>query len=225
MLTDVHYCHLCLNWIVGPAEWANHCQTHLNDLDSKRCGTITYCHTLIRPAYCPFCLGNTFRSARQRLESWCRDHALWQHVDRHLQGRRWPVSWPHPLCDVSLRDALDLRFHFIDEHGLSRTVPETLKNLKSWVTVPLRSEQEQGVLQKRKAPEDGFELSWSSSEQLSPTHPPKKVKRHSPPIAPPLLSNMDADTLYPTSPINFTGSDSSAYTPEKTPPLRTKEDR
>ena len=140
LLTDVHYCHLCLNWIVGPAEWKNHCQTHLDDLDSKRCGTITYCHTLVRTAYCPFCLGNTSKPASQRLESWCRDHALWQHVDNHLQGRRWPVSCPHPLCDVSLSDALDLRFHFIDEHGLSRTVPETMNNLKSWVTVPLRSE-------------------------------------------------------------------------------------
>lgn len=98
-------------------------------LGSKRCGRITYCRTLVRPAYCPFCLGDASDSASQRLESWCRDHALWLHVDKHFQGCEWPRRCPHPLCDASLSDVLDLRFHFIDEHGLSRTVAKDAHKL------------------------------------------------------------------------------------------------
>lgn len=122
--TDVHYCYQCFNWVVGSKNWEEHCQTHINTLDSKRCGTITYCHTLVRPAYCPLCLRKTSSPANDRLKSWCRDDKLWQHVDTHLRGCKWPIKCPHPLCDVSLSDGLDLRLHFIDEHGLSRTVPK-----------------------------------------------------------------------------------------------------
>lgn len=221
--TDIFYCHLCFNWIVGSREWKVHCQTHLNNLGSKRCGTITYCHTLVRPAYCPFCLGHA-RSVTLRLKSWCRDHALWQHVDEHLQGRKWPLSCPHPLCDASLSDVLDLRFHFIDEHGLSRTVPKTLKNLKDWVTIPLHSGPEQGILQKRKAPEGDSESSWPHPKQFLPTYPPRKARRCSSTVAPSLLSSIDASKSYPTSPIDLTGSDSSTCALEATPPLQPQED-
>lgn len=214
--TDVHYCHQCFNWVVGPEEWEEHCQSHINDLGSKRCGTITYCHTLVHPAYCPLCLET------QRFESWCRDHALWQHVDKHLQRCKWPRTCPHPLCDMSLSDGLNLRFHFIDEHGLSRTIPKDAKNLGTTRSCP---EEDQVSLTKRKTPEDSLELSWPSPEQFSPTHPPKKVKQHSSTIAPLLLSNMDADTLCPTPLTDLTGSDSSTYAPESTPSLGTKEDR
>jgi len=158
--TDVHYCHQCFNWVIGSKEWEAHCQTHIDALGSKRCGTITYCHTLVPPAYCPFCLGDTSDSASQRLESWCRDYALWQHVDKkHLHGCEWPRTCPNPLCDVSLSDGLDLHFHFIDEHGLSRTVPKDAKNLGT--TTP-HSEEEQVPPTKRKALEDNVELSWPS---------------------------------------------------------------
>jgi hypothetical protein len=43
---------------IGSEKWGEHCQTHIDALDSKRCGTITYCYTLVPPAYCPFRLGN-----------------------------------------------------------------------------------------------------------------------------------------------------------------------
>lgn len=199
--TDVHYCHQCFNWVIGPEEWKEHCQTHIIDLGSKRCGTVTYCHTLVRPAYCPFCLG-TSNPTGQRLKSWCRDHALWQHVDKHLQGSKWPKMCPHPLCDVPLKDSQDLRFHFIDDHGLSRTVPKDAKNLG---TVQPYPEEEQVPLVKRKASEESFELFWQSPEQFSTTHPRKKTRRCSSTIAPSLLSSIDTSTLCPTSPIDLTG--------------------
>ena len=145
--TDVHYCHQCFHWVVGPKEWKEHCESHVEELDSKRCGTITYCHTLVRPGYCPFCLGNAAAPAHQRLQSWCRDATLWQHVDSHLDDARWPLKCAHPRCDISLLDGQDLRFHLIDEHGFSRNLP---KNMKYLSAVPLDLEKEEVPSKKRK---------------------------------------------------------------------------
>jgi hypothetical protein len=78
---------------------------------------------------------------------------------------------------------------------------------------------------RRKAPEDSVEFSWPLSKQFSPTRPPKKVRRCPPTVVPSLLSNIDAGKLYPTPPIDLTGSDSSTYVAEATPPLWTKEDQ
>lgn len=56
--SDVFYCSECFDWAVGE-EWEPHCQSHLAAISSKVCGTVTYCHPLVRPAYCLFHLGNT----------------------------------------------------------------------------------------------------------------------------------------------------------------------
>ena len=125
---------------------------HIDTLDSKRCGMTTYCHSLVRPGYCPFCLGNSsVLLPDQRLQSWCRDAALWQHVAKHLKKTRWPQVCPHPLCDVSLRDGQDLRYHFIDGHGLSRKLPKEVKHLLA----PLSAEQTPACSGKRKNIDDG----------------------------------------------------------------------
>jgi hypothetical protein len=57
--SDIHYCYQCFEWVVGE-HWNGHCQEHLSAITSKRCGSITYCHTLVRPGYCPFHLKNPF---------------------------------------------------------------------------------------------------------------------------------------------------------------------
>lgn len=121
--SDIHYCYQCLDWFVGE-NWELHCQSHLAGMTTKRCGTMTYCHTLVRPGYCPFCMSDTGLPASKRLESWTRDHKLWSHVRQDLERRQWPRTCPHPLCDSLIKDALALQFHFVDEHGLSRTCPE-----------------------------------------------------------------------------------------------------
>jgi hypothetical protein len=73
--SDVHYCHQCFDWVVGE-EWEPHCQSHLAGMATKRCGIITYCHTLVRPGYCPFCISDTALPTSKRLKSWTRDHKL-----------------------------------------------------------------------------------------------------------------------------------------------------
>ena len=122
--SQVHYCYHCFEWVIGDAAWEDHCRTHLSRLASKNCGTITYCHTVIRPAFCPFHLGDKDLLPSERMLSWTRDAALWDHVvDCHLNNRQWPISCPHPLCQQSLRDRTSLEHHFIDEHNFSRTRP------------------------------------------------------------------------------------------------------
>ena len=187
--SDIHYCHLCFNWVVGPEEWESHCQKHIQTLNSKRCGTITYCHTLVRPGYCPFCLGDAAEpSAGRRLESWRRDHALWKHIDTHLERQRWPLVCPHPLCDTRLSHGKDLQFHYVDEHGLSRTRP---KERDDPTTSSLSPTKTSGA--KRKSAGDGGELFWESPEQFSPSNPPKKIRRRLSTISPSMLSDPDYD--------------------------------
>ena len=120
--SEIRYCHLCFKWVVGD-EWEPHCALHLSSLTTKRCGTLSYCNTLVRPGYSPFRLGKKEESAAYRLQSWSRDFDLWVHVNDEVEGRRWPILCPHPLCDILLKGDRDLQFHFIDDHGFSRTRP------------------------------------------------------------------------------------------------------
>lgn len=126
----------CYQWTVGDkADWDRHCQTHLSTLTSKKCGPITYCSTLIRLGYCPFCLRDDTLAASVCWQSWTRDHKLWKHVhDEHLKNRRWPSSCPHPLCDLSLDGEMGFEFHLVDDHGFSRTRPGRLteSSTDSW---------------------------------------------------------------------------------------------
>lgn len=201
--SEVHYCYQCFSWVVGPEEWDDHCQTHVKTLSSKRCGTMTYCHTLVRPAYCPFCLGQSTEPAGRRFESWCRDHALWQHIDRHLRGCQWMLACPHPLCDVPFSKEQDLLYHFVDEHRLSCTHPKDTKNLR---TVPSDTEGQPG--QKRGFTEEKSELSWVPPERFSSYRSRKKTRRGSFTIAPSLLSNADTAVQCP-SPIDLVSSNCS----------------
>lgn len=135
-------------------------------------------------------------SADKRFESWCRDSALWQHVDKHLERCQWPLKCPHPRCDASLTDGQDLRFHLIDDHGLSRTLPKGLKHL---CIGPSPSEQGQVRVRKRKIDKDNIELSWLSDKQFSPTHPPKTARKEQSTITPALL--LCTETLQDPPPV------------------------
>jgi hypothetical protein len=159
--SDIQYCSDCYQWICGTEAWETHCQGHLQNLRSTRCGTVTYCHTLVLPGRCPFCVGNTSLLASQRLQTWSRDHDLWMHViEEHLRVQCWPLSCPYPLCDISITDNTQLYCHFVDNHSLSRTRPATNKGgtrQASLTGLPLEP-QPRG--RKRKAPDDENPLVW-----------------------------------------------------------------
>jgi hypothetical protein len=98
-------------------------------MKSKRCGSITSCHTLVRPGYCPFCLGARLPAA-ERLVSWTRDHKLWAHVNDHAGKCVWPRLCPHPLCDDLITDNQTLWQHLVDTHGLSHSRPDAVSSRK-----------------------------------------------------------------------------------------------
>lgn len=200
--SDVRYCHQCFDWVIGE-EWEPHCQSHLAGMATRRCGTITYCHTLVRPGYCPFCISETTLPASKRLESWTRDHKLWSHVNEHLEECRWPRECPHPLCDTSLRDAAALQFHFVDEHGFSRTYPVKSANLIALSSqdekTPLHKDtQDARLSRKRKSFSCTRDLEWMPPQYFhdtpaypgepSPCHRQKQSRRTPPAICPTSLT-------------------------------------
>jgi hypothetical protein len=208
--SDIHYCHECFQWVVGD-RWEEHCQSHLQSITSKVCGTVIYIHTLVRPAFCPFCLGNKAASATRRLESWTRDHHLWGHMNEHLVERCWPCHCPHPLCDVSLEDEAALRFHFVDDHGISGTRPSGAAPSNSTGArqqeLPLNADRHTtGATRKRKSSRQDGALEWlspenfpktsNSGECLSPPHTPKRMRTTSRTTCPSLISKVEdaADT-------------------------------
>jgi len=147
-----------------------HCQNHIEALIPKKCGTITYCYTLVRPGYCPFCLGNDALSATARFTSWIRDHQLWQHVSNHIQRCSWPMSCPHPSCDALLDTQPSLRFHFIDDHGFGRTWPGRARSEP--VSTRESNEGEDGVQEWKKR--KGKPTDDEDTFQWMPSHPSRR---------------------------------------------------
>lgn len=170
---DIHYCYHCFSWVIGE-DWDPHCQAHLADVMTKWCGTVTHCHTLMRPGYCPFCMADKTIPAPERLVSWVRDHQLWDHVEEHLEAGPWPRNCPHPLCGASVFvEAEALRYHLVDEHRFSR------KRAKKPVCPPPSKERPQQSIpsreiteifpQKRKQTLSAEALQWVSSYSSSST--------------------------------------------------------
>ncbi len=91
---------------------------HLKSITSKRCGSITHCHTLFRPAFCPFCMGDNRLHVSSRWTSWTREAKLWSHLESHLDASRWPLECPHPLCSLQLLDETLFLYHLSDVHSL-----------------------------------------------------------------------------------------------------------
>ena len=201
--SDIHYCYQCFDWVIGE-EWEPHCQEHLAAPRSKQCGTVTYCHTLVRPAYCPLCHGEPRLPASQQLKPRSRDHKLWCHInDEHLVDRRWPLV--RRLCDVPLKDAAAFQCHFADEHELTRIRP-----VKPAISAALDSQDEKmpldkeapgaGTSRKRKCSSDTKPLQWMPPQSLDSAstssverlvHRPQKRPRPTPPVICPTALSLD----------------------------------
>lgn len=171
LLSEIHYCYQCFDWVIGE-DWEPHCQAHLDKLTSKRCGIVTYCHTLVHPGCCPFFIGRTSLSASERLQSWTRDHKLWTHVmDEHLDDSQWPLVCPHPLCDTPHDDSTSFQFHLIDVHRFSRSRPTRGTNATSVSpsdeNIPLHDDAGGfPPCRKRKSPSSSGALDWIPPQSL-----------------------------------------------------------
>ena len=112
----VEYCFLCFKWFAGATAWEEHCRGHLTSTTPKWCAVRVYCHTMISPGFCPFCLARTDLLAAQRLRQWNRNCTLMKHVEKHCEEiRSWPTTC---LCGTEVEGASDLRHHLSDAHGL-----------------------------------------------------------------------------------------------------------
>ena len=113
MPSELLYCYDCYKWVVEE-EWDDHCLGYLGSLSSKRCATITYCGVLLRPSFCPFCMGDERLRPSSQWQSWTRDVNLWTHLTDHVVGCRWPLKCPHPLCSLQFDDETTFLYHLDD---------------------------------------------------------------------------------------------------------------
>lgn len=161
------YCFICFCWFVEE-EWNRHCQSHLESITSKRCASITYCHTLVRPTFCPFCIGDNQLSPSFRYASWTREAKLWSHLQAHLEASSWPLVCPHPLCSLALNNEKLFLYHLSDVHSLR--VSPYVKNCQRSKRnpAPLLHWIPETASQKRKRQDgDGEELRPSKQNQGS----------------------------------------------------------
>ena len=81
-----------------------------------RCGSFTYCSTLIRPVFCFFCVGNGRLDASRRFSSWIRDRQLGDHLEAHLREIFWPRRCPFLLCDLEVANEEVFLYYLSDVH-------------------------------------------------------------------------------------------------------------
>ena len=125
--SEMQYCFTYFYWYIEE-EWNQHCQIHLESITSKQCASITYCNTLVRPAFCPFCLGGKQLPASTRWSSWTRETKLWSHLGEHLATACWPRKCPHPLCSLDIESEKSFIYHLNEVHSLQMSASMQ----KSW---------------------------------------------------------------------------------------------
>lgn len=130
--TDVNFCFLCYRWFRDACEWEAHCSRHLLSMNSIWCGVQRYCHTVIGPGTCPFCLSDEQMSASKRLQTWTRHYLLIKHVNSHIAKICNPeIQCPHPLCHKQLNSTDLFRQHLSNIHGLTTSQKEAFDAQRS----------------------------------------------------------------------------------------------
>ncbi len=119
--TQLKYCYECFDFFTV-AEWEDHCKNHLQREISRRCEIITYCHTLVRPGYCPFCLGCDRLPPSRRMSVWKRSNELRAHVNEDIKRMRDNYVCSHPMCNVKFDSEMHLRYHLSDIHGMNKAI-------------------------------------------------------------------------------------------------------
>jgi hypothetical protein len=118
---QLKYCYECFAFYTAK-EWEDHCRMHIENGMSRRCEIITYCYTLVRPGYCPFCLGTESLSPPDRMRSWKRSNELRSHVISDMKMMCGKYVCSHPMCQVEFDSETQLRYHLSDTHGLQKAI-------------------------------------------------------------------------------------------------------
>jgi hypothetical protein len=183
---DIDYCYFCFSWITEE-KWNEHCQSHIDSLSSKRCGSITYCSTLLRPALCPFCIGNKKLDASIRLETWTRENQLRKHIGTHLKGSRWPLKCPFPLCDLELNKKENFLYHLDDVHSLKMSPDKTKTQAQEIAEEPFIAFHPNPTTGKRKRDDQDSQSHDANKKQLSDHLPMRDTSVESQIISPHML--------------------------------------
>lgn len=118
---QLKYCYECFAFYTAK-EWEDHCRTHIENGMSRRCEIITYCYTLVRPGYCPFCLGTESLSPSDRMRFWKRSNELRSHLINDMKMMCGKYVCSHPMCQVKFDSETQLRYHLSDTHGLHKAI-------------------------------------------------------------------------------------------------------
>ncbi|KAE8306329.1 hypothetical protein BDV41DRAFT_570023 [Aspergillus transmontanensis] len=139
--TQLKYCYEC------------HCKNHLQRNISRRYKIIMYCYILVRPGYCPFCLGCDRLSPSQRMNAWKRSKELRAHVNEDIKRMRDNYICSHSMCNVKFDSKMYLRYHLSDIHGMNKVIwthvndlgtPRKNKDLNNQVTSPADADKRKG---------------------------------------------------------------------------------
>ncbi|KAH7126219.1 hypothetical protein B0J13DRAFT_673061 [Dactylonectria estremocensis] len=109
--SKLKFCYFCNLFFTGD-EWEGHCRDHLSE-PLKHYGSITFRHTLIRPAFCLLCRQSEHLSPGTRMQSWERDADAIRHMEE-AHAHEWP--WSCLECDFS-GDGEACYYHLHDVHS------------------------------------------------------------------------------------------------------------
>lgn len=127
-----------------------------------------YCSTLLRPGFCPFCVGDKTLDASCRLESWTRENQLRSHIESHLRKAHWPCHCPFPLCNIRLTDETSFLYHLNDVHGFRMHQRLTPIKREESDTHPFVLENTGTGTRKRKTEDDhSQEVGLSSGQKVN----------------------------------------------------------
>jgi hypothetical protein len=167
-------------------DWNDHYQSNLSSIWSKRCGSIIHNHTLTRPGYCPFCLGNNSLSVSSRYDPWERDWELWDHIMKHIGRSLWPRHCPRPLYAASFENPMSFRYHLHDTHSLCGHFPgleersaleDSAEAGSARIGQIVNRNRKRKRKRKRKAFDEKEVPKWrfvQQSDQVKPDRPPRQ---------------------------------------------------
>lgn len=124
---SANFCFRCHVWVYGTKVWTEHLETHLVAPPMK-CNMLIHRGHVVRPATCPFCLGDGALPVRKRLFQYINTTQFKRHVIGHIRLPH-PSYCGHPSCTslVSPTSMDDIISHFGDRHLINFNEKERLR--------------------------------------------------------------------------------------------------
>jgi hypothetical protein len=121
------FCHECSEFFIDENVWEDHCNTHLQDIDTF-CGQVVNKGVILFHRKCIFCLGDGVLSAARRYQGYTIPTTFFEHLENHIHRvTEWPLECPHPRCSQESPTQADFWQHLQDVHGITRYGPKSTK--------------------------------------------------------------------------------------------------